>query len=241
MSDFLNIDRGGAKQESESVGGGRTILDSNIYAATVKQVYLDAYESGAKFASITLDIAGKDYEERLLLTNSQGQGYWTDKQGESQQFSGLTRLDELAFAIGAGTLANADIGPANIRAWDKDSRSFLLRQHATVVRAATGKQVLVAILKTIKNKEDKGPIVNNKQTYVKNNEKEEVNSIEKFANLQKQTQLEAAKNVNPPQFMQAWNDKWSGNTRDTYKTQANAVSTGTPTATAAAASTNLFG
>lgn len=145
MTDFLNINRGGAKQETESVGGGRELFDTAIYPAKIKQAYLDAYDSGARFCSVTLEINGKDYEERLLLTNSKGEGFWTDQQGVPQQFGGLTRLDELAFAAGFPNVQAAGVGPGTIRAWDKDAKAFVLRQHQTVLNGFTGKVWLLVV------------------------------------------------------------------------------------------------
>ena len=237
-NDFLSFNTGGAKQESESVGGGRILFDSAIYPAKIKQAYLDAYDSGSRFLSITLDIGGKDYEERLLLTNGKGESFWTDDKGNAQQYSGLTRFEELAFAAGFANIQATQPGPGMIRAWDKDAKAFVLRQHGTVLNLLKDKQVMVAIQKINQNKQKKNQLTNR---YDKINEAEEINQIDKFANLQGQTQLEAAKNVNPPQFMQAWKEKWAGKVNDKYKTVKGAPSEGTPVASGgAAAADNLF-
>ena len=83
----------------------------------------------------------------------------------------------------------------------------------------------------------------NTNKYDKLNEKEEINVIQKFANLAGMTQLEAAKGINPPVFMEAWKAKWAGKTHSTYKEQPNAPTQGMPTASggAAAAASDLFG
>lgn len=242
MSNSLDFNRGGAKQESESVGGGRVLFDSAIYPAKVKQAYLDAYDSGSRFVSITLDINGKDYEERLLLTNGKGESFWTDNDGIPQQYSGLTRFEELAFACGLPNIQATNPTTGNIRAWDKDTKSFVIRSHGTVLTSLQGKEVMVAIVKINQNKQKKNEVT---KRYDKLNEAEEINQIDKFANLQGQTLLEMAKGINPPQFMAAWKEKWSGKTNDKYKTQKNAPASGTPTASGgagpAAAADNLFG
>jgi len=240
MNNPLDFNTGGAKQESESVGGGRILFDSAIYPAKVKQAYLDAYDSGARFVSITLDINGKDYEERLLLTNGKGESFWTDDKGNAQQYSGLTRFEELAFACGFPNVQSTSPTAGNIRAWDKDTKSFVIRSHPTVLTSLKDKQVMVALMKISQNKQKKNL---NTNKYDKLNEVEEINQIDKFANLQGQTQLEAAKNVNPPQFMAAWKEKWSGKVNDRYKTQKGAPTSGTPTASGGAApsSDSLFG
>jgi hypothetical protein len=240
-NDFLNFNTGGAKQETESVGGGRTLFDSAVYPATIKQAYLDKYDSGARFASVTLEINGKDYEERLLLSNGKGESFWTDNDNNPQQYSGLTRLEELVFAAGFANIQSVGLSPANIRTWDKDAKAFVLKQHQTVLTNLHGKQVAVALLKLNQNKQKKNPQTGK---YDKLNEAEEINQIDKFSNMQGQTLLEMAKNVNPPQFMTAWKEKWTGKVKDTFKQQKGAPSTGTPTAAggqAAPNSDNRFG
>lgn len=240
MNNSLDFNRGGAKQETESLGGGRVLFDSGIYPAKVKQAYLDAYDSGSRFVSITLDIGGKDYEERLLLTNGKGESFWTDDKNNAQQYSGLTRFEELAFACGFPNIQATNPSAGNIRAWDKDTKSFVIRSHPTVLTSLHGKEILVAILKINQNKQKKNLVTGK---YDKLNEVEEINQIDKFSNLQGQTQLEAAKNVNPPQFMAAWKEKWAGKVNDKYKTQKGAPASGTPTAAGGAApsSDSLFG
>lgn len=237
-NDFMNFDTGGAKQETESVGGGRVVFDTAIYKAKIKQAYLDAYDSGSRFLSLTVDIDGKDYEERLLLTNGKGVSFWTDNKGDPQQYSGLTRFEELAFATGFPNVQATNPQPGNIRAWDKDAKTFVIRQHSTVLVGLQGKEILLAIQKINQNKTKKNL---NTGKYDKLNEEEEINQIDKIANLQGQTQLEAAKNISPPQFMQAWKEKWDGKVKNTYKEQKNAPSQGTPSASGAAAADNLFG
>lgn len=241
MQDFLNINRGGAAATSESLGGGREVYNTGVYPYTVKQAYLDTYGSGAKFASITLEINGKDYEERLTLTNAQGEGFYKDRDGNPQPMSGLTRLDELLFAAGIqGGLQNAGVAAGNIRAWDKDTKAFVIKAHPTVITGLRGTTGLAAILKKVVNKQVKDTQTNK---YVNTNDKVEENEIQKFANAAKVTQIEAAKNVNPPTFIDAWTEQWAGKVKDTFKQVANAPTTGTPTAAggAAASSDNLFG
>lgn len=240
-NDFLNFNTGGAKQETESVGGGRTLFDSAVYPAKIKQAYIDTYDSGARFASVTLEIAGKDYDERLLLTNGKGESYFTDNDGNPQKYSGLVRLEELAFAAGFANIQAVGLQPGTIRAWDKDAKAFVLKQHQTVLVNLQGRDVAVALLKINQNKQKKNTVTGK---YEKLNEAEEINQIDKFANMQGMTQLEAAKNVNPPQFMAAWKEKWAGKVKDTYKQQKGAPTSGTPTAAgggSAPASDELFG
>lgn len=239
MTDFLNINRGGAKQESENVGGGRPIFDSNVYSAKVKQAYLDVSPSGAKFCDVTLDINGKDYQERLWLTNSKGEGFYLDRDNNPQPMGGLTRFDELLFAAGFANAGAAGIGPANVRMWDNDSRAFVIKQHATVVTGLRDKEVLVALLRQTENKTKRNQ---NTGKYEKINEKIETNSIQKFASPSKQTQLEAVNKVDPPTFIDAWVKQWEGKVRDNYKQQKNAASEGIPSASGgAAAADDIFG
>ena len=227
MTDFLNFNTGGAKQETESLGGGRTLFDSAVYPAKIKQVYFDAYDGGSRFASVTLDINGKDYEERFLLANARGESFWTDGDGKPQQYSGLTRLEELVFAAGFANIQSTNPGQGNIRAWDKNTKSFVIKSHPTVMTSVHGKDVAVAILKINQNKQQKNQVTGK---YDKLNEAEEINQIDKFSNMQGVTLIENAKNVNPPTFMAAWKEKWTGKVNDKYKQQKNAPTTGTPSA-----------
>ena len=136
-------------------------------------------------------------------------------------------------------LGNPQIGPANVRMWDKGASAFVLKQHATAIPGAVGQKILVALLKVVEHKQEK----TQGGRYVKVNEKQTINSIEKVARLDRQTSIEAANNIQPPAFLDAWTAKWKGVTKDTYKEQANAASQGIPSAgnSGSTSSTDIFG
>ncbi len=57
----------------DSVGGGFTVLDTDIYKGTVKMAFLDTWGSGATYVALTLTLDGKDYNENITITNKKGE------------------------------------------------------------------------------------------------------------------------------------------------------------------------
>ena len=235
MSDFFNINTGGATTETESVGGGFQQPETDVYGFKVKQAFADKYASGAKFISVTIELEnGSEHTERFLMANAKGEGFWTDKNGKNQEYPGVTRFNELMFVAGIDSYAGLGMAQGRIKAWDSSAKAFTLQSADQVLHALKDVEGLVALEKVIENKQAKGD-----KGYYKTNEEEENVYIRKFATKDKVTKLEAAQKVEPPVYMDAWKEKHAGKTRNLFKAQTNAPKVGMPPA-AGAATEDLF-
>ena len=235
MSDFFDLNTGGATVENESVGGF-SLPESNVYKFKVKQAYADKYASGSKFVSVTLELEGKqEHTERLLISNSKGDSFYTDKKDKPQEYPGVTRFYELLHAAGLKGMNETGAAPGKIRAWDSSARAFTLQSASIVLHALKDAEGLVAIEKVEENKQVKGD-----SGYYKTNEKVEAAYIRKFSRLDKVTKIEEAKQVNPPIFMDTWKERHAGRTGNTFKEQANAPKVGMPPAVGGSTANDLF-
>ena len=225
MTDFFDLDKGGAEAPKESLGGF-SIPESGVYPFKVVQAYADKYQSGSKFISVTFKIGdNQEHTERFLMSSGQGKSYWTDKDGKNHEYTSVTRMEELLYAAGLQGWSQAGMAPGKIRAWDSSSRAFTLQSHEQVLHALRDAEGLVAIEKVIENKQEKGD-----KGYRKTNNKVENAYVRKISKANGMTKIEEAKGINPPVFMEAWKERYAGNTTNQFKLQADAPQVGAPPA-----------
>lgn len=233
MSLFKKFANNAAKLEEtkDSVGGGFSVLDSNIYKGSVKLAFLDVWGSGAHYVDLTLTVDGKDYNEKITITNKQGENFY-EKNGKNYPLPGFVTIDDLCLVtIGKG-LADMDdeTEERTVKVYDRDAQAELPKAKQVLV-GLLGKPVAVAIQKAVETKMEKDS--DGKYT-VPTAETRETNSIEKVFEVESMmTTVEARAEKTEGEFHQVWLDKNQGKVRD--KTSKAAVG-GKPMAAKAGAS-----
>lgn len=243
---FQNLTTDGLEvNKVDTLGGGRQILESDIYDGVIKQAYADKYASGAMFVALTVDINGTDYEERLLLTNSKGENFFV-RNNKKSPMPGFTIMEHICLATIGSTLSQVATEPKVLQAWDSDARA-MTNQSKEVLVDLIGQPITLAIQKIRKNKQEKA----DDGKWVDINEPIEENEITHVFNTEyKITVLEANNGVSEPTFYNAWLDKRKGQTYDRFKevkTQGTAgrpprpQAAGTAPQPTASGSSSLFG
>ena len=72
-------------EEQKDTLGGFTLLDSDIYDATLKFVYANRAPSGAVSINIIADIEGTEYREIIYITNKNGENFYYSKANTSKK------------------------------------------------------------------------------------------------------------------------------------------------------------
>jgi hypothetical protein len=135
------------KVEAEKDFSKRT-LDSDIYGATIKMIFVGQAKSGARNVTIQLKTAdGKDYSETIYVTNKEGKNTY-EKDGKEFFLPGFLLVNNLAIMTtgkGLHDFVEDDIETKTVKLYDYDAKKELPTDVQAVV-PMIGKQVMVAIL-----------------------------------------------------------------------------------------------
>ena len=103
MSLFKKFANNASKlEEVKDSVGGYSVLESDIYKGTVKLAYLDVWGSGAHYVDLTLTLNGKDYNEKITITNKQGENFY-EKNGKNYPLPGFVTIDDICLVtVGKG-------------------------------------------------------------------------------------------------------------------------------------------
>lgn len=208
------------EEVKDSVGGGFSVLDTDVYKGKVKMAFLDVWGSGANYAALTLALEnGKEYSENITITNKKGDTFY-EKNGKNYPLPGFVTIDDLCLVtLGVG-LSEMDehTEEKQVAVYDRDAGKEIPKVKQ-VLTGLLGKDVAVAIQKSIETKMDKDG--DGKYT-IPTADTRETNSIEKiFEPESMMTTVEARAEKSEGEFHKVWLEKNQGKTRDkTHKGDA---------------------
>ena len=208
------------EEVKDSVGGGFSVLDTDIYKAKIKMAFLDVWGYGANYVALTLALEnGKEYSENITITNKKGDTFY-EKNGKNYPLPGFVTIDDLCLVtLGVG-LSEMDehTEEKQVAVYDRDAGKEIPKVKQ-VLTGLLGKDVAVAIQKSIETKMDKDG--EGKYT-IPTADTRESNSIEKiFEPESMMTTVEARAEKTEGEFHKVWLEKNQGKTRDkTHKSDA---------------------
>lgn len=218
-------------QKSQDRVGGFAPMPSNIYEAVIKQLWFGEYGSGAGFMDLQLDVNGKTFRERILLSDRNGNNYWT-KDGKSTFFDGFMALDAIClFVTGEDFEANVEnIEQKMVKVYNADQRKEVPTE-VPVLANVLGEKIKVAILQrkvdvTQKSEE------NGKTVYLPTGETREENTLSKVLDIDTdRTVTEIIDEVETSVYADAWVTRWKDKVSNEAKGAAAASgSAGRPSA-----------
>lgn len=213
MSLFKKFANNASKlEEVKDSVGGYSVLETDIYKGTVKLAYLDVWGSGAHYVDLTLTLNGKDYNEKITITNKQGENFY-EKNGKNYPLPGFVTIDDICLVTVGKGLADMDeeTEEKTVNVYDRDAGKEIPKVKQVLV-GILGKSVAVAIQKSVETKMEKD--ADGKYT-VATNETRESNALEKvFEPETMMTTVEARAEKTEGEFYEVWLDKNKGKTRD---------------------------
>lgn len=217
--------------EKDSVGGGFKLFDSNVYEATVKLAYIQKAESGAMGINMTFDIDGTEYKETLWVTSREGKNYYVDKNsGDKKYLAGFLNADAICCLAAKTPLAEMDTENKMVKIYSADAGQEVPTK-VDVLVDLIDKPIKLGLIKqtVIKQKKVDGK-------YVDTNETRDENVIDKvFRASDNKTTAEIRAKAESGEFINAWKEKWEGQTKDRTKKKGAAAPAGKPGAPAAGA------
>ena len=222
-------------QDSEDRIGGFQRLDTDVYAGMIKVAYAITSEGGAQGVVLNIDFEGKEYSETIYVTDKKGQNYFLNKDDNTKkvQLPGFIIIDELCLVTTDKPLSEQDTEEKVVKVYDKDAKKELPKG-VPVLTELTGKPVLLGVLKTLENQNEKSG-----SEYVPTAKTREVNSIDKVFHPTLRITVVEARNTKEGEqpeakFIESWTTRNKGNTRDkrTIKDGDDGVKSGRPGGTA---------
>lgn len=239
---FKNLSTEGMEQQEDRLGGSGPLATS-VYTGKIKQFYGTKSDGGASGVVLILDIDGREYRETIWCTNKKGENFYT-KDNKKYQLPGFITANDIALCANGQQLNELDWEEKQVKVYNFEKRT----DEAKAVEVAVdllGKEVTVAIVNTLKNKQEK----NGQGEYVDIADERTENHIEKvFDPESKRTVREAIDQKEEAVFHDEWLKKNDGQQRDkrSIKNGGSAGTAGAPpkagqSSAPAAASKSLFG
>ncbi|UZV39843.1 ssDNA binding protein [Xanthomonas virus PB119] len=228
---FKNLSTEGLEQSEDRLGGSGP-LPTSIYTGIIKQFYGIKSDGGASGVVFILDVNGREYRETIYCTNRKGENFYK-KDGKSYQLPGFITANDIALCAVGQQLNELDWEEKQVKVYDYDQKKEVPKAVEVAVDMI-GKEVTVAIVNVLKNKQEK----NAQGEYVDIADERTENNIEKvFDTESKRTVREAIDGKEEAAFHDEWLKKNDGVQRDkrSIKNGGSAGSAGAPPKSNAAA------
>lgn len=210
MSLFSNMTTNGM-EEQKDVLGGFSLLDSNIYPATIKIAYAGKSPSGAMNITLHADIEGKEYKETVYITNKNGENFYVSKaDGKKNPLAGFSIINDLCQIACDKPLSQMDTENKTLMIYNNDLQKEIPTSVPCIMELA-GKKVNFAIVK-----EKRFKVVNDNGSFRETDETRESNVITKvFDPVSHQTVYEIKHGLTEePLFCDKWLEKNKGQVVD---------------------------
>ena len=225
---FGNVDVSNTEEQQDRLAGGTFTVESGIYDATVKLMYMvPSASTNAKCLMTVFDINGVEHTERQWVLNKNGEATY-EKNGKSFMLPGFEAMNDLCLMATGFGLGEQEFQDKVIKVWDGQERKEVEKNMPVAVNLL-GKTVKVGIVKVKRNKQKKG----NDNQYYDTNEVVEENEIQKYFHAETgYTLLEFKKSKQGVQinenerFSKQWTDANEGKVIDRFKQVDEAPSSG---------------
>jgi len=216
MSLFKNLTTAGLEDNEDRAGGASGRRETDVYAGKIKVAYAGQSAGGAHNVTLLIAMAdGNEYRETIYITNKKGENFFLNKDDKTKKVAlpGFTTIDDICQVSADKVLADMVAEDKVVQIYDYDAKKELPKS-VPVLTELTGKDVLIAIKKTLVNKNEKVG-----EAYVPTAETREENTIEKvFHPTLRVTVVEAKKaaagEVPVAEFIDVWLEKNKGKTQD---------------------------
>lgn len=221
--------------EKDSVGGGG-VLESGLYPSTVTLAYVQKSEGGALGLVLQAKTnQGRDIRQTLWMTSGTakgGQNFYTDKSGTKQYLPGFIAANALALLTTGKEISELDTETKVVNVYNKDAKAEVPTKVEAVVDLL-GQEILIGVIKQTVDK----TLKNDAGVYVATGETRDENEIDKFFRASdRKTTAEIRAQAEEATFATAWEQKWTGKSKD--KSTKGAGVTGVPKAGFSGAAAN---
>lgn len=212
------------KETGDSLGGGRTLLESGVHRAMIKIAYLTQATTGTVALNLVADINGAEYKETIYITNKDKQTSYVDKNsGEKRHLVGFLTGDAISLLTTGVSILEQPTERKIVKVWDFTQNKEVPTEVDCLV-GLIGKEIQLGIQQETKFKQAKQA----DGSYADTAEVLSSNKISyAFHPTNNKTVAECRAKVEVAEFMEEWKKKWTGVTNDRTKGKTPSASTGT--------------
>lgn len=202
--------------EKDSVGSSFGPIDSGLYACKVALAYLEKSKGGALALNLTLKTeAGQEVRQQLWMTGGDAKGNknYYEKDGERHYLPGFIHANALALLTCGKEISQLDVERKVIKLYNSEVKTEVPTP-VEMVMDLLDKDILVGIIRQTVDKNIKDA----SGAYVPSGETRDENEIDKFFRARdRMTTAEIRGQATEATFVETWNAKWTGNTRNKAK------------------------
>lgn len=217
--------------EKDSVGSGGP-LESGIYNCKVALAYLSKATSGALGLVLTLKTdSGKDIRQTLWMTSGTAKGCknYYEKDGEKFYLPGFNMANSLALLTTGKEISQLETETKVVKVYSPEAKAEVPTKVEVLVDMLD-KDILAGLIKQTVDKTKKNEATG---AYEPTGETREENELDKlFRARDRMTTAEIRAQAETATFIETWDAKWTGKTRD--KSKGAAGTAGVPKAAGAA-------
>lgn len=197
-------DTNNAVEQKDTLGGGNSLFDTDVYKAVIKMAYLGESASGAVSVTYHFDIKGQEFRKTLYVTNKQKKTFY-EKDGKEYRLPGFIVADNISLLTTNTGLLSSTQEDRIIKKWDA-AASAEVNTKVPVLVDQLNKEVELAIVKQLVNKS-----VKTDNGYEPTNETKEENDIATvFFAEDGRTVVEIQAKAESASFKEAWIKKNQG-------------------------------
>lgn len=223
-------------EKEKDVLGGRVLLPTGVYDATIDVVYLTKSPGGANAFNFVLDIGGRKVRDTVYVTNKQG-GVTYTKDGKKYPLPGYSLCNALAKLVAGKEIPQLEFEKKLVKIYNWDQKKEVPTEVDVAVELV-GQPTKVGIELHRENKNAKDQAGN----YVPTAEIREFNTITRVFHAQSNQTASEYNAQAPAEFMEMWAKEFTGKVIDkTAKGPVAPAAGSVPSTPLAAGKPSLFG
>ena len=202
--------------EKDSIGSGGPV-DSGLYNCTVAMAHIIKSQGGAMGLVLTLKTeADKEIRQTLWMTSGTAKGgtnYYIDKNGAKQYLPGFVQANALCLLTVGKEISAMDTETKVINLYSPEAKAEVPTK-AEVLMDLLNQEITVGIIKQTVDK----TVKNDAGVYVATGETRDENEVDKFFRTKdRMTTAEIRAQATEAVFIDQWDKKWTGKTKDRAK------------------------
>lgn len=218
MSILSGLKRDDSKVEApkDTLGGGYSVLPSDVYTALIKMAYLGTSKGGAAFIDFEFKLDNDStHKERIYVSSGDAKGNSNqyERNGKKYYLPGFVVADDIAAVTTGHLLAdqNDSVEDKIVKVYEFDAKGEVDKE-VPVITSLIGKKLKLGIrkVKEFKRKEVNGQWKSTEET-------REFNEVDKAFNEDGFTVLELFDQADEPEFVEQWVGRNKGKEKDLTK------------------------